>query len=141
MCLYSISAGTGLMVRYLGEEAADAPIRAAVANSPGAPEGKAAMAKLERLAASLRALADKDADLVNKALESAVQVVNAVPGVDGGGALELALLLPLCVWLPPYPGVPRSSCPPPPPPPVFCPCCTGLADEGVHLAVMLPDEG
>jgi len=37
ICLYSISAGTGLMVRYLGEEGAagNAPIAAAVANCPG----------------------------------------------------------------------------------------------------------
>ena len=33
--LYSISAGTALMVRYLGEEADNAPVAAAVANSPG----------------------------------------------------------------------------------------------------------
>ena len=35
ICLYSISAGTALMVRYLGEEGSDAPIAAAVANAPG----------------------------------------------------------------------------------------------------------
>ena len=34
-CLHSISAGTGLMVRYLGEEGERAPILAACANSPG----------------------------------------------------------------------------------------------------------
>lgn len=35
LCLYSISAGTALMVRYLGEEGEHAPITAAVANCPG----------------------------------------------------------------------------------------------------------
>jgi predicted alpha/beta-fold hydrolase len=35
VCLYSISAGTALMVRYLGEEGEGAPITAAVANCPG----------------------------------------------------------------------------------------------------------
>ena len=35
LCLYSLSAGTGLMVRYLGEEGSRAPICAAVANCPG----------------------------------------------------------------------------------------------------------
>ena len=35
VCLHSISAGTALMVRYLGEQGASAPIAAAVANCPG----------------------------------------------------------------------------------------------------------
>ena len=35
LCLQSISAGTALMVRYLGEQGASAPIAAAVANCPG----------------------------------------------------------------------------------------------------------
>ena len=35
VCLHSISAGTALMVRYLGELGARAPIAAAVANCPG----------------------------------------------------------------------------------------------------------
>ena len=35
LCMYGISAGTGLLVRYLGEEGAAAPVAAAVANSPG----------------------------------------------------------------------------------------------------------
>lgn len=35
LLLYSISAGTGLMVRYLGEEGDDTPVIAGVANCPG----------------------------------------------------------------------------------------------------------
>jgi len=35
LCLYGISAGTALLVRYLGEEGAQTPVVAAVANCPG----------------------------------------------------------------------------------------------------------
>jgi predicted alpha/beta-fold hydrolase len=35
LCLYGISAGTALMVRYLGEEGGQTPVVAGVANSPG----------------------------------------------------------------------------------------------------------